>query len=130
MNNPTWTVGQEAVIDRREIVRIERVTPTGRVVAGGRTFNPGGTEWRRWDQRKACLELLTAEVKAEIALVKRGNEASSEVARAINRSTKWLAVSSLYSFSGRSTTPTPDIADVEKAEALAAAINAVIAEEG
>lgn len=126
MNNPTWTVGQEAIVDRREIVKIERVTPTGRVVAAGRTFDPDGVERRRDQRRKALLEPLTTEVKAEIALVERGRKAHLGASRAIEQSDKWLRKSSLSSWQRSE----PAVADVEKAEALAAAINAVIAEVG
>ena len=30
----TWTVGQRAVIDRRTVVTVDRVTPAGRAVVG------------------------------------------------------------------------------------------------
>lgn len=117
---PTWHVGQQAVISRQTVVTVEKVTPSGRVTANGRTFDPTGKERTAGDPfRRAKLEPLTPEIQAEMDLVVRGRAASAAAYAAITAADKWLALSSL----GRNV---PDAADMDKAEALIAAIRSVM----
>lgn len=114
-----WTVGQKAVIGRVTIVTIDRVTATGRAIVGGRrSFNPDGSErTSSWNRSK--LEPMTPEIQAEMDLVTRGRDAANDVYTAITTAERW----SRDTLRMRGT---PDVADVEKAERLTAAIRAVL----
>lgn len=127
-NKPTpWSVGQIAVINRQTVVTIEKVTPSGRVVAGGRTFDAGGIErkaGRDWCNR-ARLEPLTPEIQAEMELLRRAVKSSRDADRVIREVDTWLR--KRFSLFGRR--EIPDITDVEKAERLVAAIREVMGDE-
>lgn len=126
MTNPTtiWHVGQRATINRQTIVTIERVTPAGRPIANGRTFNADGTERLGDPFRRSRLEPLTPEIQAEMDLVKRGQKASHDAFAAVEAADKWLR-QALGSW-GRKV---PEAADVEKVEKLAAAIRHLMEDE-
>lgn len=113
-----WEVGQKAVIDRRLIVTIEKVSATGRATANGMVFDIDG--FRRGDRSRfsiAKLEALTPEIQAEMDLVARGIKVDNETASAIRAADNWLRQS--FGGMGRRI---PEIADVERAERLIAAI--------
>lgn len=127
MTNAEFKPGQRAVISRVQIVSVDRVTPSGRVIVGDRTFNPDGYERAGGSRYHAArLEPLTPEIESEIQLVKRGAEASNAAAKAIASADAWLRRS--FSVWGRHRR-VPDAADVEKAERLIAAIKQAIGEE-
>lgn len=112
----TFTPGQRAVIDRTKIVTVERVTPTGRVTAGGRKFDSSGWESGNIPFRGRCrLYPLTPEIEAEMALIARGSRVHSEVSKASDALQIWLR----NSISGH---PVPSLADVEKAERIVATL--------
>ena len=116
----TWAVGQKAVINRREIVTIEKVTYAKRAKVKNRTFDVDGREtkpldpWRPWR-----LEALTPEIEAEMALASRARAISKAADKCVRDVRLWLDNRFGYS-------KAPEPADIEKAEALTAAINAVL----
>jgi hypothetical protein len=112
-----WLPGQRAIIDRRTVVTIDRVTPSGRAVVGDRTFHASGHRIRGG----GLLEPLTPEIEAELALVERGNEATRDAWRELTLAEKWLRLN-FSSWGGR----IPEAADVDRAERLAAAIRQVM----
>lgn len=117
-----WQVGQQAVISRQTIVTIERVTPAGRVIAGGRTFDANGKERTGGDPyRRARLEPLTPEIQAGMDLVVRGQKAGAAADAAFTSADRWLR-RALSTWDRR----IPEAADVEKAERLIAAIQSVM----
>jgi hypothetical protein len=114
----TWTPGQQAVINRQTVVTIDRVTPAGRAVANGRTFDVDGRERVAGDPyKRPKLEPLTPEIQAEMALVKHGRIASGALYSAIHNADCWQRKA--FSTWGYRV---PDIDDVDRAERLAAAI--------
>lgn len=117
-----WQVGQQAVISRRLVVTIERVTPSGRVTANGRTFDKDGMERSGGDPwRRSKIELLTPEIQAEMDLETRGNKARNDAYTAIDAASKWMR-----STSGGLSRHIQQLADVEKTERLVAAIQGVL----
>lgn len=118
MTDTPWKAGQKAVIDRREIVTIDRVTPTGRAVVGERTFRPSGYAL---GNASGYLELLTPDVEAEMALTSRGRKASGKCFKLLLDAEKFLRAE----FSAwRPRVPEQDA--VERAERLEAALRAVL----
>lgn len=119
---PQWQPGQRCVISRQTVVTIERVTPSGRAVAGDRTFGRDGIEICAGNPYgRPRLELLTPEIEAEIALSARGRKADWAASAALLAADKWLR-SALSSRNIR----IPDAADVDRAERLAEAIKKVM----
>jgi hypothetical protein len=117
-----WHIGQRCVINRDRIVTVERITPSGRVVADGYLFNADGVERRPTGRsRRDRLEPLTPEIEAEMALRKRAQDAYTESDRGVERAVKW--VNNLFGW-GRYKDRSAD--EVAKAEALAAAIRSVL----
>jgi hypothetical protein len=114
-----WTKGQRAVINRREVVTIGRVTAFGRAIVGDRTFEKSGRQRTAGNPyRRAQLEPLTPEIEDEMALVIRGREAAHAVHAALDAAGRWLrGAFNLYRAS------VPDAADVERAERLLVALN-------
>lgn len=115
-----WAVGQRAAINRRTVVTIIRVTPSGRAVVdapgGERTFNADGVE-RGDTYRRARLYPLTKEIEAEIALAARSIKSFAELDAALDDLCKWV----------RNARPgwnrdISELPDVEAAERLTAAI--------
>jgi hypothetical protein len=118
----TWTIGQRCVINRDRIVTVERITPSGRVVADGRLFNADGTERRPTGRlRRDRLEPLTPEIEAEVALRERAQDAYTEADKEVARAVKWM--DSLFGW-GRYKDRSAD--EVAKVETLAAAIRSVL----
>jgi hypothetical protein len=116
-----WHVGQQAVIDRCQVVTVDRVTPSGQVVVGRRKFNATGLERGVSRSSMARLEPMTPEIRAEMDLVGRWLLASRAAFAETAKAESWMR----QSF--RSWGPhVPKLADVEKAEALAAAIRSVM----
>ena len=125
MSEQKWQIGQDVVIERRlPVLKIERVTPRGQAIVRGRTFEMSGYE--RGPSRYAVdrLEAYTPEIAAEIALVERGSKADRELFGALDKATTWarraLSARGYY---------VPEASDVEKAERLVAAIEALLGEE-
>jgi hypothetical protein len=113
-----WRPGQAAVIDRSRLVTINRVTKTGRAIVGTSTFDAYGHEiLAGGGMRRAKLELLTDEIKAEMALQERSLQASRAAHAAVDAAEKWLRAT----FSVFRAGPT-QLSDVERAEHLTAAI--------
>jgi hypothetical protein len=118
----TWTVGQRAVINRNTVVTVDRVTPTGRPVVGNRTFDVNGIERVKGNPwRRPILEPLTAEIEAEMDLARRADRASEAVHDALEVADRWVR-DNLSAWNNTS----PNVADVDRAERLAAAIRAVM----
>lgn len=111
-----WKAGQEAVINRHTVVKIDRVTPTGRSVIGHRIFEADGRERTNgpW-YRRSTLELLSPEIKAEMELRERGQKVSVALMLALEGAKKWTHTA-LSSWSKN----VPDKQDVEHAERLVA----------
>lgn len=118
-DNPPWRPGQQAVINRETVVTIERVTPVGRAIINGLTFNADGTG-RSGGSRylRARLEPLTPEIQAEMDFAVRGKNARAEADVAIDRAQQWLWQT--FGLWGRGSVPEPS--DVELAEEIAAAL--------
>lgn len=113
-----WIAGQQAVISREIIVSIDRVTPAGRAIVNGRTFEVDGRERTSGDTyRRSKLEPLSDEIKEEMALRERASRVSRDGYPRIERAEKWFR-QALGSWGGR----IPERGDVEKAERLVAAI--------
>lgn len=112
-----WQVGQQAVINGEQTVTIERVTPAGRAIAAGRTFNVDGTERTSNHWNSAILHPLTPALQAQIDLRQRTKAARSALNNAVVAADQWAR----KSFSSWNRYQ-PPIEDVEKAERLAAAI--------
>jgi hypothetical protein len=117
-----WVAGQQAVINRQTVVTIERVTPSGRAVVGGRTYNADGTERSKDPWRRSRLEPLTVEIQAEMELVARGREVARDAHGAVDDAVKWLRQSLSWH-------RMPEVADVEKAEKLSRAIRQALEAE-
>jgi hypothetical protein len=117
-----WHPGQRAVIDRRQVVTIDRVTPSGRAVVGCRTFNEDGTERAAGDSiRRSRLELLTPEIEAKMALIERWDAAQAPAFRAADDAERFMRQT--FQRWGRRT-PKPE--DLDRAERLTAAIRTVL----
>lgn len=65
-------VGDEVLISKsswrgrvEKIAKVERRTPTGRIVVGGVTFLPNGQKFKGWDGY-VCIEPVTEEAKQRI----------------------------------------------------------------
>ena len=67
------------LFDRRQIVTIDRVTPSGRAVVGDLTFNPDGFERGAEPYHEKKLEPLTAAIEEEVALFDRARTAELKV---------------------------------------------------
>ncbi len=115
-----WQVGQNAVIDRRQVVQIVRVTPSGRAVVAGMTFEADGRE-RGNGRRRKTLEPLTDEIVAEMALEERGKAAANAAYRQLSDAERWVR-RVFNSWGSRALDP----ADVDRAEKLTAAIRQVM----
>ena len=119
-----WAAGQRAVIDRRHIVTIERVTPSGQAFVKGRYFGKDGYERTSgYPYNRAKLELLTPEIEAEMELLRRARQVRETAERAIQDAGIFTR-DALSTFGGR----IPETADVDLAERLAAAIRGVMEE--
>jgi hypothetical protein len=116
-----WQAGQRAVIDRRTVVQIVRVTPSGRAIVGPpggeRTFEPSGFERVASGYRRARLEPWSEEIEAEIAHAIRTQKAFRALGEAVSELEKWM----------RDARPRwqrdfSELADVEAAERITKAI--------
>ena len=116
-----WQPGQRAVINRQQIVTIDRATPTGRAVVGDRRFAVDGYEIGRGGFRQPLLELLTPEIEAEMALVVRGRSAGEGLSKALRDADGWLR--NRFSIWGNFV---PDAEAMDTAERLTAAIRQVM----
>lgn len=113
-----WKAGQTAVISRDTIVIIDRVTPSGRAIVGGRTFEADGLERVAGSPyRRAKLEHITPEIQAEMALVERGQKARRAAQKAVEDAGQWL-----YKIFSPYRHDVPEANDVDEAERLAKAI--------
>ena len=126
----SWQVGQKAVINRRNIVTVERVTKTGIIVADGRKFNVDGYErgegrlWRDLYRIEILTAEIEAEIKAEMALSERAQNAAHDVINATSDAQSW--VRSYLPTSMFSSRKKPSIEQVEKAEKIAATIRQLL----
>lgn len=125
MTDPQWTPGQRAVIDRREIVTIERVTRGGKAVVGSRQFRPNGSEVSS-SLRSAQLDPLTPEIEAEMALAKKGSAATEKLRAVLNSAAQWCRSNMSHYNGWHYVCPTP--ADISRAERLTVAIQAILGE--
>ena len=116
-----WSVGQKAVINKTDIVVINRVTPAGRAIVENRTFDTDGNERPKRENRTDKLEPLTPELEAEMDLSRRGLAAEMAAYGAIGQAQTWLQRRlALWNRSA------PNAADVDKAERLTAAIEQIM----
>ena len=113
-----WKPGQRCAIDRREIVTIDKVTPTGIAKVGIRSFSKNGFERGRGDYRCPRLELLTPEIKAEMELRQRAILISSQFEKDVRQAEKWMR-EVLCIWSGR----VPEAANVERAKRIMRALH-------
>lgn len=117
-----WEAGQKAVINRRQVVTIERVSPTGRVSAGGIVFDCNGYG-RTPSRRRPKLEPLTPEIQAEMELTERALRVADRSLKAVLRAERWLReMNSVFRPHAVSRQ------DVEKAERLMSAITDILGE--
>lgn len=77
-----FIAGERAVICSRHreagrIVTVERVTPTGRIIAGGLTFKSNGRLIGGYSFSNTRIEQLTEEKRAQIIRLTRLNQISS-----------------------------------------------------
>ena len=119
---PKWTVGQRAVIDRRIIVTVDKVLPSGRAKVGDRTFDANGLERNGGDKwRRSRLESLTPEIENEMALVKHAAFISNQLQATLLRVERWTRESF-----GPWPRRVPAASDVERGERLLTAIDAAM----
>ena len=118
MTTHNWQPGQQAVINRREVVTIDRVTKGGMAVVGAIYYRPNG----RQNGGDRTLEPWTPELQAEADLAARSDNVKRRMHRAIDRSrgqyTAWFG-----SFFNPRTAAAEEIA---KAEELIAAIGRIL----
>lgn len=120
-----WRAGQKAAIDRRMIVTIDRVTPSGIVKIGKYAFNPDGRERMTrtsgypYNSPKR-LELLTPEVEAETRQYIRDRGILSRLGNEIEELTR-LAQMLGPRFRDRKLTPT----EIAWAERVLAALEGI-----
>jgi hypothetical protein len=126
--NHAWVKGQQAVINRQVIVTIEKVTSAGRAVVNGSKFNSDGTEFGSGRWAENLLEPLTPEIEAEMAMRERGKAAYRQLKRETDVIAIWLR--NTFYRGGAPIPLVPALADIEKAERLAAAIKAIMEEPG
>lgn len=122
----TWTPGQRAVINRREIVTVISVTRGGRAKVGDRVFEFDGRE-RGHSGLSMCapvLELLTPEIQAEVEFTKRSAAAYNNLVRFARAAERW-ATKNMRDDYGK-LDASPEV--VARAERLAAAIREVLGE--
>ena len=125
MSDPVWQADQRVVIGRRKVVTIERVTPAGRVIADGRTFDKNGLERRAGKHHERVkLELLTPEIEAEMAFSRRVAVTGQHAFNAVGDAQHWLQ-QRFHSFLPINPVNVK-LADIEIAERLTAAINQVL----
>ena len=124
MTDYVWQKGQKAVIDRRQVVMIDRVTPNGRARVGDRMFGIDGHERVRDSWRHSYLEPLTPELEEIMARVERGRKLSNILLSAIKK----LEHFEHQSFGGvfDRGVKVPEAKVLEKAERLITAILAEI----
>ena len=115
-----WYVGQECVINRREIVRITGITPTGRLKVGTRTFNKHGNE----RGSTYSLEPLTEEIREEMRRRTDANEASVQLDGMREKLKDWC----YKTFSNFYSRKPPSAADIHRAKRLTAAIAEILGE--
>ena len=121
-----WQPGQTAVIGRRQIVTVARVTKAGRAIVDHygteRVFEPNG--WERCSgSRRNHLDHLTPEIRAEMEQSARAVAAFRRLAAVLDAAARW----------DRENCPRwgSDMAEsgaVFRAEQMAAAIEAIIKE--
>lgn len=127
MTDHVWEKGQRAVINRRDIVTIDRVTKGGRVVVGERQFVPG---WRAGAAREhgcvgSIIEFLTPDIEAAMSQIVRIEATANKLHGAINAVRDW-GRDKFWTYALRP----PSEADYAKAQALAEAINAIMGQDG
>lgn len=125
MTEAKWFVGQEVIINRTlPILHVDKVTPTGRAVVDGRTFDASGFE--RAPNKiygPGLLEPMTNEIGEEIAFRERASNVFSLIYKKLDKLEVWRKKAfSLW------TKEIPSAANVERAERLAAAIDAIMGE--
>lgn len=91
MPDSPWLPGQRVTINRGTPTTIDRVTPGGRAIVGGRTFEPSGMERTGGDPwRRARLEMLTPEVEAEMEFAIRARASARVASDAVEAADKWV----------------------------------------
>ena len=118
-----WKAGDKAVIGHR-MVTIDKVTASGRAVVGDQTFNSDGSRRGGDTYSSPRLRLLTPEVEAEIAFAHRAGKARQAALDASRQADQWVG-SRFGVFSRGGEAP---LADIERAENLAAAIAKVLSD--
>ena len=127
MSEAKWFVGQEVSIDGRKIGTISHVTPKGRATVNNIVYDQDG--WEREagsiSTPRNKIEPLTPEIKAQIEVYLRSKAARYASKEAVREATRWLEKHFIVTpFRGE----IASVADVEKAERLAAAITEILGE--
>lgn len=117
-----WIPGERAVINRRDVVTIERVTPSGRAVIDTSYFHPDGYQVTSSSRSRSFLQKWTAEIQAEIDLNARAHEVKDELIKEIEKAADFLR-NRFHRWNGRITA---EVSDVEMAERILAAIQAAM----
>lgn len=124
-----WEKGQRVVLDRREIVTIDAVTPSGRAKIGNRSFHAADHRWggieiggrgSRWNS--SSIEELTSENQAEADLRDRATKASRALYTEVTKAERFMRTVS----GGSRYQNLSSVEEIEKAERLIAAIRDVL----
>lgn len=87
-----WQAGQLVALNRRQVVPIKRVTPSGRAVIDWhgteRFFSAGGYE-RKAGYSNSRIAALTPEIEDEIQMANRTQHAFSALVEALRDGEKW-----------------------------------------
>ena len=120
-----WQVGQRVVLNGRTVETVERVTPSGRAIVCGSTYGADG--WRRGDSdyTRNLIVPATDELLAKLALRNHAESVYAAARRAADRAERYARA--LLPWGGLQLGAVTE-SDVEKAERLTAAINAILQE--
>ena len=116
-----WTVGQQVALDRKRVVTIDRVTPSGRAFVGDRQYNSDGRERGAGNHWFRGIEVLTPELVEQIALAGRYRKARTLMHYAARNLKAWATEHCSF-YSER----VPDLAEIEQIERVAAAAVAAL----
>lgn len=113
-----WIAGERAVINRRHIVTIDRVTPSGRAMIDTSYFYPDGDHVTSSQRPRSFLEKWTPEIQAEIDLNMKAAKVKDELTKAIDKAEHFVR-NQFLRWNGRITA---ELRDIEKAERILSAL--------
>lgn len=125
MPNQNWKAGEEVVVARRQVLKIDRVTPTGRAVIGKTTFDASGRERGAYSNGRLLIERPTPELLAIVADHDNAHAAWEGLYVATSRVRKW-AGNTIFPMGAQSV---PTTADYDIAARIVAAINEILGDK-